>query len=163
MPSVTDPNFVVQGMWADSRISEETGSDDRDEAIHLAIKMRNSPFFEGDFVRVISRDGELEWSSDSYVGPGYKKEDVILRKWDILVRSFPTLSRAPLDAVELDEWAHKSSLGSGAAEAARFVLGVWNPNHPWKMGKFDMWRAIKVWDEYQLAAFAKWAERPFNA
>jgi len=60
-----DPNFVVQGMWSDSRICGEDGADDVEEAIRKARAMVESPLFEGSCVRVITRDGELEWSWES--------------------------------------------------------------------------------------------------
>jgi hypothetical protein len=60
-----DPNFVVQGMWSDSRICGEDGADDVEEAIRKARAMAASPLVEGSCVRVVTRDGELEWSWES--------------------------------------------------------------------------------------------------
>lgn len=60
-----DPNFVVQGLWSDGRIAEEDGADEIEGAIKTAERMAASPTFEGSAVRVITRDGELEWSWES--------------------------------------------------------------------------------------------------
>ena len=58
-----DFHFVVQGIWGD-RVCEEDGDDDQDKAIAKAKEMAASPLFEGDCVRVITRDGELVWISN---------------------------------------------------------------------------------------------------
>lgn len=56
-----DPFYIVHGMYEDSRITDEFGSDDEAEALAAAKKLLRSPFFEGDIVRVITRDGEFVW------------------------------------------------------------------------------------------------------
>lgn len=63
---VEDPFYVVQGMYGDGRIVVEFGYDDEEKAIYEAeklLKIRRSHWFEGDRVRVITRDGELVWDS----------------------------------------------------------------------------------------------------
>lgn len=62
---VEDGDYVVQGTWSDDRISESFGLDDEEAAITAAKKLLRDPTFEGDSVRVITRDGELVWSSES--------------------------------------------------------------------------------------------------
>ena len=59
-----DPNFIVQGLWSDGSIcGSEDGSDDLNNAISKAKALVRSSYFEGSYVRVITRDGDLEWSS----------------------------------------------------------------------------------------------------
>jgi hypothetical protein len=60
---VEDGDYVVQGSWSDGRISEEFGMNDEKAAVAAAKKLLKDPTFEGDSVRVITRDGELVWSS----------------------------------------------------------------------------------------------------
>ena len=52
--------------------------------------------------------------------------------------------------------------GDGAVEAARFILGVADRLGPWKAGRFDVFRALDVWDAQQLAAFKAWASNPWH-
>ncbi len=56
-----DPFYIVHGLYEDSRITDEFGSDDEAEALAAAKKLLRSPFFEGDIVRVMTRDGEFVW------------------------------------------------------------------------------------------------------
>ena len=58
-----DPFYIVQGMYEDSRLAHgEFGSDDEGEAIEAAKRLlRDDLLFQGDVVRVITRDGELVW------------------------------------------------------------------------------------------------------
>lgn len=60
-----DHDFVVQGLWSDGKIAEEDGDDDFEKAVKKAQRMCASPLFEGTAVRVISRDGELQWAWES--------------------------------------------------------------------------------------------------
>ena len=60
---VDDPEYVIQGAWSDGRITESFGFDDEDTARSEAWKLSKSPYFEGDYVRIITRDGELVWDS----------------------------------------------------------------------------------------------------
>lgn len=65
-----DPDYVVQGLYFDSTLSREDGSDNEDEAVTIAKTMVKDPTFEGDYVRIITRDGELVWDSRA---EGFKK------------------------------------------------------------------------------------------
>jgi hypothetical protein len=100
-----------------------------------------------------------------------------------LVRSFPVLGGhaaiAPAPGVELelvdlellDRWAshdpgaHTNARGpypgDGARCAAAFVLNVWSSRHPWRVGRFDLFQALRAWDHEQLAAFAAYIRHPF--
>jgi hypothetical protein len=60
---VEDPEYVIQGAYRDGRITESFGFDDEDTARSEAWKLSKSPYFEGDYVRIITRDGELVWDS----------------------------------------------------------------------------------------------------
>lgn len=60
---VEDPEYVIQGAYSDGRITESFGFDDEDTARSEAWKLSKSPYFEGDHVRIITRDGELVWDS----------------------------------------------------------------------------------------------------
>lgn len=52
--------------------------------------------------------------------------------------------------------------GDGAVEAVRFVLALWSDRHAWRVGKFDLWRAFRVWDTDQLSAFRAYVNNPFR-
>ena len=58
-----DPDYIVQGCYSDSRICEESGHDIEPEAVLLALDMLEAPHFEGDYVVVITRDGECIFDS----------------------------------------------------------------------------------------------------
>jgi hypothetical protein len=60
---VEDPEYVIQGAYSDGRITESFGFDDEDTARSEAWKLSKSPYFEGDYVRIITRDGEIVWDS----------------------------------------------------------------------------------------------------
>jgi hypothetical protein len=64
---VEDPEYVIQGIYAGGVgggiISDSFGFDDEDVARSEAWKLSKSPYFEGDYVRIITRDGELVWDS----------------------------------------------------------------------------------------------------
>jgi hypothetical protein len=102
-----------------------------------------------------------------------------------LVASFPTLRRS-LGGVLIDglgewnanvflTWACGPEPGSGARDAARFVLSVWNSSTDWdaaardlrllkrgqRLGRFEAVKAISNWDAEHLAAFIAWTELPF--
>lgn len=53
-----DPDYIVQGLYRGGRGAEEDGSNDIVEAVHKALSMKRSSHFQGDYVRVITRDGE---------------------------------------------------------------------------------------------------------
>jgi hypothetical protein len=65
---ILDPDYVIQGLYTSGYLAyAEFGFDDEATAIAEAKKLagsRGAPyFFEGDYVRVITRDGELVWDS----------------------------------------------------------------------------------------------------
>ena len=64
----------------------------------------------------------------------------------------------------------------GEALAARFVLGVWNPTTNWEevarearlitdpdghIPPFDIYEAIRTWDENHRSALLTWVSAPF--
>ncbi len=70
--STDDPDYVILPLWSDGTIvgglggggGESFGFDDEEVAIREAKKLLRDPTFEGDSVRVITRDGELVWDSE---------------------------------------------------------------------------------------------------
>jgi hypothetical protein len=68
---VDDGDYVVQGAYSDGTIvgglggggGETFSLNDEQAAIRAAQKLLRDPTFEGDYVTVITRDGELVWSS----------------------------------------------------------------------------------------------------
>lgn len=66
--SYDDPDYIVQGCYSGESgiICESAGSDSESEAVELARDMLKSPIFQGDYVRVITRDGELVYDSRLY-------------------------------------------------------------------------------------------------
>jgi hypothetical protein len=66
----------------------------------------------------------------------------------------------PFDAETLDAWACGPAPGSGALNAARFVLSVWNSRAKWRCGRFDVVDALSCWDAEHRAAFLAWAQEP---
>lgn len=76
--------------------------------------------------------------------------------------SFPTL-RGVLevwDPERLDRWACGPEPGSGARNAARFVLSVWD-RRDWECGRFELHRALGCWDDKHGAAFLAWVKNPW--
>jgi len=65
IPPVDDPDYIIQGTYSDGRISEEFGYNHKAHAVEKAKQLLRSPYFEGERVRVITRDGELVWDSRS--------------------------------------------------------------------------------------------------
>lgn len=66
--SVDDPFYIIQGLYNGPEAYSafaEFGFDDEETAIREAEKLLRLPYFEGDYVRVITRDGELVWDSRS--------------------------------------------------------------------------------------------------
>lgn len=80
---------------------------------------------------------------------------------------FPSLRLAsgvrPWDADVFDVWAAGANLPHGTRCTARFVLAVWDPNHQWRAGAFDLMEALRVWDERHHRSFLAWAEAPWWA
>ena len=72
---VEDGDYIVQGAYSDGTIvgglggggGETFSLNDEKAAISAAKKLLKDPTFEGDNTRVITRDGELVWSSDPEV------------------------------------------------------------------------------------------------
>lgn len=94
--------------------------------------------------------------------PADPESEVAGRMLD-LVESFPSL-RGLLqrwEAKRFEAWAAGPAPSSGAREAARFVLEVWNPGVEWECGRFDWHRALALWDEGHRAAFLAWLQDPF--
>jgi len=61
---VSDPFYIIQGLYNDSYgAGSSFGYDDEETAINEAKKLSRSPYFEGDYVRIITRDGDLVWDS----------------------------------------------------------------------------------------------------
>jgi len=61
---VDDPLYVIQGLYHGGYgAGGSFGFDDEQVAIDEAKKLARDPTFEGDYVRVITRDGELVWDS----------------------------------------------------------------------------------------------------
>ena len=57
--------FYVQGAYSDGTISHEQTVEDEETSLRRASSLMTDPCFEGDFVRVITNDGELVWDSRS--------------------------------------------------------------------------------------------------
>lgn len=69
--------------------------------------------------------------------------------------------RPPLfDPMHFAKWA-KRGLGSGALDAARFVLLVWNTKATYGLGRFELMHALGNWDVEHRGAFLGWAEAPW--
>jgi hypothetical protein len=82
-----------------------------------------------------------------------------------LALTFHTLHEAagilPWNPEKLEKWACGPAPGSGAGNAARFILSLWNENTDWKCGRFDFFRAFRSWDAKQKQAFLDWAQDPW--
>jgi hypothetical protein len=63
---VDDPFYIIQGLYNGPEAygtSDDFGFDDEETALKEAKKLLRKPWFEGDYVRIITRDGELVWDS----------------------------------------------------------------------------------------------------
>lgn len=83
-----------------------------------------------------------------------------------LARSFPSLRDCPLerwDAAVFDDWAADVCDDDDARHAARFVLSLWNDAWPWKVGRFDVHRAVRRWDEAHRSVVVLWTKEPWWA
>jgi len=84
-----------------------------------------------------------------------------------LMKSFPSVVGAPgvlcWDANVLDRWAADSAVSHGELVTARFLLAVWDSDHDWRCGRFDVMDAMRVWDARHREAFLRWAGRPWWA
>jgi len=89
-----------------------------------------------------------------------------------LVRSFPVMRFAPgivdtgpvIAFAQIDEWAvTKDPDGrEGIRATVSFLLNLWHSSHPWRVGKFDLFAALLVWDDEQRAAWKAWAADPWR-
>ncbi len=88
-------------------------------------------------------------------------------KMSTFALSFLSLRGAPevklWDANTLDQWAAETALSHGELVTARFVLAVWNPDHPWRSGRFDVMEALGIWDADHHQAFLAWVAEPWWA
>lgn len=101
-----------------------------------------------------------------------------MTKFESLLRLFPSLvaKRAPISpwsSTSFLRWLCTEGLSHGELLAARFVLGVWNPDTDWvaeakKDGlpnpeaakRFDVFEAASVWDSHHMGALRAWLARP---
>ena len=61
---VDDPFYIIQGFYNDDdRVINGWGYDDEEITLREAKKLLREPWFEGDYVRIITRDGDLVWDS----------------------------------------------------------------------------------------------------
>jgi hypothetical protein len=63
---VDDPFYIIQGLYNGTEgygAGSSFGFDDEETALREAEKLLREPWFEGDYVRVITRDGQLVWDS----------------------------------------------------------------------------------------------------
>jgi hypothetical protein len=83
-----------------------------------------------------------------------------------LALTFPTLRNAdgvcPFNADRLDAWTRSGAATNASRQAAAFVLNVYNHDHKWKCGPFNLGLAFGVWDQHHRAAFQAWAMNPFT-
>lgn len=144
------------------------------------MKPPNPP--ESDEVTVPYGDGTLTGDRravELYIA-AIEKQKGLRARWpedtrkamSVLCKRFPTLADAdgvePWDVHRFVAWLNGPAPGSGAALAGRFVLGVWNPETDWTEelglrppGKFELFRAVGLWDEAHMAAFVSWIIAPF--
>ncbi len=83
-----------------------------------------------------------------------------------LARAFPSLHDCPLvrwDAATFDDWATDACDDDAARHAARFVLSLWNDAWPWRVGRFDVTRAVRKWDDEHRAVVIGWTREPWWA
>lgn len=88
-------------------------------------------------------------------------------KMTAFARRFPCVTNAPgirlWDANALDRWPSEAPISSGELVTAQFLLMVWDPNHVWATGRFDVTEALRAWDERHRAAFVEWVRDPWWA
>ncbi len=82
-----------------------------------------------------------------------------------LALTFPSMAKASdvrlWDAGLLDRWASETPVSPGELATARFLLAVWDPQHAWWSGRFDLMEAIRAWDPAHRGAFLVWAGDPW--
>lgn len=67
----------------------------------------------------------------------------------------------PFLATEVDRWAAETPLSHGEQVTVHFLLAVWDPNHSWTCGAFNLMEALRVWDQAHREAFLDWAADPW--
>jgi hypothetical protein len=86
-------------------------------------------------------------------------------KMTAFAQTFPSMEKASgvklWDAHTLDRWANSFTGSHGELVTARFLLAVWDPEHTWSCGRFELMEALRVWDERHRAAFLAWASNPW--
>jgi hypothetical protein len=94
---------------------------------------------------------------------------VTREEWAALARTFPTLRNAPgvregeePNPLDLDAWAaHPDGYaGTGAQNAAAFMLNIFDSRRPWAVGPFNMRYAWGSWDLLHQRAWQAWAMEP---
>ena len=79
--------------------------------------------------------------------------------------SFPSTAKASgvklWDANLFDRWAAETPVSPGELVTAQFLLAVWDPNNLWRCGRFDLMKALRLWDERHTVPFLDWAREPW--
>ncbi|BAM05419.1 hypothetical protein PSMK_p00570 (plasmid) [Phycisphaera mikurensis NBRC 102666] len=77
-----------------------------------------------------------------------------------LAHTFP--SHQQLRIWDTEAVDHRATHGASHGEkvTAQFLLSVWNQWHAYDAGAFDLFEAVRVWDEEHLKAFQAWASDP---
>lgn len=87
------------------------------------------------------------------------------RKMEDLALNFHALrdkaGTSPWNADVVDRWAASGGPSHGERVTAQFLLAVWNPNHEWTSGRFDVMEALRIWDERHRGVFLSWARDPW--
>jgi hypothetical protein len=82
-----------------------------------------------------------------------------------LALMFPCVLSAPgiesWDAERLDSWDASAGPSHGEKCSARFILAVWNPDHEWQSGKFELMEALRIWDQPSHKASLVWVDNPW--
>ena len=83
----------------------------------------------------------------------------------LLAWTFPTLREADgihgWEPQRFDEWLMSRVPGQGAKCAGRFLLYLWDPDHPWHAGAFNLHEALGCWDREHRDAFMAWIAKPW--
>lgn len=83
-----------------------------------------------------------------------------------LARTFPNMAKATgadlWTSRTLDGWAADSSRTFAERVTAQFLLVVWDQSFPWRCGRFDRAKALRMWDEEHRRAFLAWERNPWR-
>lgn len=86
-------------------------------------------------------------------------------KMDALARTFPSVINAPgvplWDANTFDRWAADTAISHGELRTAQFLLAVWDSQHAWQCGPFNLMESLRVWDDRHRTAFLAWVHDPW--